>query len=205
MSPDPRFAPPPDWSVRGRRMTLRLLSAEDRAEFVRVHEVSWALFRPWFPEQPPGQTWDDLFDRMLAKAQAGVESGTEYRLVGRLEDERRVAGFFNLVQVVRGAAWSAVASWAVSADVARQGYGTEGVGALLDFAFAPLPDRGLGLHRVQASVIPANAASLRVAEKNGFRREGLGVRMLNIAGQWRDHVLFAKLADEHGPLRGNDE
>jgi ribosomal-protein-alanine N-acetyltransferase len=46
-------------------------------------------------------------------------------------------------------------------------------------------------------VLPRNARSLRVAEKCGFRREGLALRYLHIAGVWEDHVMFAKVSDEH--------
>ena len=45
---------------------------------------------------------------------------------------------------------------------------------MLDLAFVPEP-AGLGLHRVQANIVPANGPSLRVAEKAGFRREGLAL------------------------------
>jgi ribosomal-protein-alanine N-acetyltransferase len=85
----------------------------------------------------------------------------------------------------------------VSAEVVGRGLATEGVRALLDVAFAAPP--GLALHRVQANVIPDNVRSLRVAEKAGFRREGYAPRYLKIAGEWRDHVMFAILADEHTP------
>ena len=40
----------------------------------------------------------------------------------------------------------------------------------------------------------------RVAEsalRDAILGEGYGVRFLKIAGQWRDHVMLAKLADEH--------
>ena len=67
---------------------------------------------------------------------------------------------------------------------------------MLDIAFAAEP-RGLGLHRVQANVIPANPASLRVAEKAGMRLEGTAKRYLEIAGVWQDHHMFAKTAEEH--------
>jgi ribosomal-protein-alanine N-acetyltransferase len=32
--------------------------------------------------------------------------------------------------------------------------------------------------------------------KVGFRQEGVALRYLQINGEWRDHVLFALLADE---------
>ena len=84
----------------------------------------------------------------------------------------------------------------MNAELAGQGYCTEAVAGALDYAFAPQP-AGVGLHRVQAAIIPHNIASIRVAEKNGFVREGLCRRYLQIAGAWQDHALFAKLADEH--------
>ena len=184
----------PIWTATP-RLRLRILSPDDRAEFIRVHEISRKFFRPWTPEIPAGQTTEDQFNVQLNRASAGIGSGTEYRFVGLLDDDR-IAGFFSLSQVFRGAFENAFAGWSVSADVAGRGLATEAVGALLDIAFRDGPF-GLNLHRVGASVIPTNLASIRVAEKNGFRREGLGVKYLKIAGQWQDHILLAKLREEH--------
>jgi RimJ/RimL family protein N-acetyltransferase len=49
----------------------------------------------------------------------------------------------------------------------------------------------IGLHRVQATVSPQNTASKRVLEKVGFRREGLALRYLQLAGRWSDQELWA--------------
>lgn len=73
----------------------------------------------------------------------------------------------------------------------RRGYMTEAVRAVVRFAFDVL-----GLHRVQAAVMPHNAASLRVLEKLGFRKEGESPRYLQIAGKWADHAVFAVTAEE---------
>jgi ribosomal-protein-alanine N-acetyltransferase len=181
--------------IRTPRLLLRPLRADDRDEFIRVHTVSRALFTPWFPTRPPGETLADLFTQQLDQTLSGTQDGTQYRFVGLLPDGR-IAGFFNLFQIVRGAAHYAMAGWSVNAEVGRQGFCTEGVTGLLDFAFAPPPE-GIELHRVQANIIPTNIASIRVAEKVGFRREGLAQRYLKIAGEWQDHFMYAKLADEH--------
>ncbi len=168
---------------------------EDRARFISFYERSWTEMAPWFPLRPPGETFNDTFDRMLEKAKRGAVDGSEFRFVGFTRDEQLVA-FFGLMHIVRGAFECGVASWCVHSDYTRKGICTEGVSGVLDMAFA-LPPVGLGLHRVQATVIPTNTPSVRVAEKAGFRAEGLGRNYLRIAGEWRDHIFFAKLSGEH--------
>lgn len=178
------------------RMLLRVLREEDRAEFVRTHEVSAELYQAWFPARATDDTLEALFDREHEAAVRGMEQGTSLRMVGILP-MGRIAGLFSLSEVVRGVFQNAYASWSVNGEVARQGYATEGVQALLDVAFAP-PDRGgIGLHRVQANIIPENDRSIRLAERVGFRCEGLAQRYLKIAGVWRDHRMYAKTAEEH--------
>jgi ribosomal-protein-alanine N-acetyltransferase len=61
----------------------------------------------------------------------------------------------------------------------------------VDHAFGPV-----GLHRIEATVRPENAASLRVLAKLGFRDEGLLQRYLEVDGDWRDHRLLAITQDE---------
>ena len=48
----------------------------------------------------------------------------------------------------------------------------------------------LGLHRIEANVMPKNKASLRVLEKNQFINEGVSKYYLNINGVWEDHISF---------------
>jgi ribosomal-protein-alanine N-acetyltransferase len=185
----------PEFEVRTKRMLLRPLRGEDRDEFVRMHEASREFFEPWSPTITECETFDQLFEKQLRRTLDGLASGRDVRLAGFLDDGR-LAGLFNLNEIVHGAFLSAYAGWKVNVEVARQGLGTEGVVALLDLAFAEAP-RGLGLHRVQANIIPHNIPSIRLAERAGFVREGLARRYLRIAAIWQDHLMFAKLAEDH--------
>jgi ribosomal-protein-alanine N-acetyltransferase len=54
----------------------------------------------------------------------------------------------------------------------------------------------LGLHRLEASIVPRNTASRRVAEKLGLREEGTALRFLQIRGVYEDHVRYAMTAEE---------
>ena len=58
---------------------------------------------------------------------------------------------------------------------------------------------GLGLHRVEATVMEDNPASRRVLENTGYRVEGRLQRNLHIDGQWTDHLLVAQTIEELGP------
>ena len=86
---------------------------------------------------------------------------------------------------------SAYLGYSVSERHNGRGYATEAVRQVLAVAFEEL-----GLHRVQAAVMPINLASIRVLEKAGFREEGLALRYLQINGVWEDHKLFALTAEE---------
>ena len=63
---------------------------------------------------------------------------------------------------------------------------------MLKFCFGEL-----GLHRVQAFIHPDNIASLALAEKLGFKCEGLLRDNLRVGDEWRDDLLYALLAGEH--------
>jgi [ribosomal protein S5]-alanine N-acetyltransferase len=177
--------------VRTARMTLRPLVPDDRAEFVRLHEAAADLWAPWIGAVDPGVTWEAVFDLVLGMG----SRSDQIRLVGTLADGR-FAGFFNLANVVLAFAESAHADWRTDPEMWGQGFGTEGVSALLDVAFSP-PPRGVGLHRVQASIAPSNSRSIRLAERVGFRKEGLALKSLKVSGVWQDQLLYAKLAEEH--------
>lgn len=147
------------------------------------------------PKRDPAVSWPEMFARELDRAVTRGALGTECRLAA-LNGEDRLVGIFTLSEVVRGVFQNAYGGWRVGAEFVGQGLATEAVRGLLDIAFAE-PPVGLGLHRVQANVIPSNEPSLRVAEKAGFRREGLALRYVQIDGKWQDHVMFARTVEEH--------
>jgi len=102
-----------------------------------------------------------------------------------------VAGQITVGNIVRGSLLSAWIGYWVAADRAGGGVATAAVALLTDHAF-----RDAGLHRLEATVRPENAASLRVLAKSGYREEGLFKRYLDVAGQWRDHLCFALTVEE---------
>lgn len=197
MAIDPIHAP----SIQTPRLLLRPLAASDRTEFVRVTIALRGHIARWLPAPPPDQTPEQALDTALTRSAATLADGTGCRLVAILREApgTAIAGFFNLNNITRGVFLNADAGWSLAPDCTGRGLAAEALTALLDLGFVA-PPRGLGLHRVQANIMPDNAPSLTLARRCGFREEGLARRMLCIAGRWQDHVMFAKLADEHAPV-----
>jgi ribosomal-protein-alanine N-acetyltransferase len=88
-----------------------------------------------------------------------------------------------------------VASYWIGACHARQGYMREGLALLLERSFRSPEFGGLGLHRVEALVLPTNLASKRLVERVGMRFEGLSRRLVRVQGQWLDHERWAITAE----------
>jgi len=110
-----------------------------------------------------------------------------------LSFERHTAtlvGGLGLSNVRRGVAQMATLGYWVGQPFARRGFTEAAARLLLDFGFG-----ALNLHRIEASCLPSNEASRRVLDKLGFQYEGYARRYLRIAGEWRDHLLYALLAE----------
>ncbi len=75
----------------------------------------------------------------------------------------------------------------------NRGYATECARALVAYGF-----QELGLHRIEATCRPANAASAKVLQKVGMQKEGHLRHHKLIRGKWEDSLLYAILAEEWG-------
>jgi RimJ/RimL family protein N-acetyltransferase len=72
-----------------------------------------------------------------------------------------------------------------------RGYATEAARALLRLGFEEL-----GLHRISGRIDARNAASARVLERLGMRREAHLVENELVKGEWTDEVVYAMLDRE---------
>jgi ribosomal-protein-alanine N-acetyltransferase len=172
----------------GRRIVLRPLVVADFEAWREVRERARDWLVKWEPRPLPGQP-DATEDRRVFAARCGARErerqlGTGYGFgifVGS-----RFAGEINLSSVQRGPFQNAYIGYWIDEAVAGRGYTPEAVVVVCRFAFEEL-----GLHRLQAAIIPRNRASHRVAEKVGLRNEGTALRYLEINGVWEDHVRYA--------------
>lgn len=91
----------------------------------------------------------------------------------------------------RGEHRQAEVGYVLHPDHAGRGFATEATRPLIDLAFAEL-----GVHRVCGRLDGRNAASARVLEKLGMRREAHLRENEYVKGEWTDEVVYAVLARE---------
>lgn len=72
-----------------------------------------------------------------------------------------------------------------------QGYGTEAIRLLMDYAFGML-----AMHRIAIGVVGINQRALEFYEKVGFRREGVQRDGYYYDHQFSDFVMMSILEDE---------
>jgi len=116
----------------------------------------------------------------------------EHRMLPLLffeKDKRKhVIALVSLNQLVWGPFRSGKLSYSVDGDKLRQGYGSEAVKGIIDYAFGQL-----GLHRIEAHIQQNNGASLAFAEHIGFQAEGVAKGYLYRDGEWVDHLRLSLL------------
>jgi ribosomal-protein-alanine N-acetyltransferase len=170
--------------VGGSPVTLRALRGKDRREWeaLRAENLEW--LRPWEATSPHPVVTRLAFRQLVRQLDREAADGRLQPFA--IEIEGRLVGQMHLFGIAWGSLRSASAGYWVAESVAGQGIMPLALAAACDHAFL-----ALGLHRVDVNIRPENIASLRVVEKLGFRDEGLRLRYLHIAGEWRDHRSFA--------------
>jgi [ribosomal protein S5]-alanine N-acetyltransferase len=179
--------------LKGKRVTLRPLSASDFHEWREVRRRCGEWLTQWEAKPMPGAP-DVVEDPRAFAARCGArererQMGTGFGF-GVFVDGR-FGGEINLSGIQRGPFQNGYVGYWIDEALAGQGYTPEAAVVLFRFAFEDLE-----LHRVQVSIIPRNTPSRRVAEKLDLRDEGTAMRYLRINGVWEDHIRYALTTEE---------
>ncbi|HEY0373675.1 MAG TPA: GNAT family protein [Amnibacterium sp.] len=178
----------PRLPIRTRRLELRRLVHEDRDAMLAYRaDAETCRYLPFEP-----QTADDV-DRFLSTRAAwpvldGPDSSVPLGVA--LAGGGRLVG--DVIVFVRSRPDECLElGWIIAAEHRGHGYAVEAAEALLAFAFDEVQ-----AHRVVARMDPANAASARVAERLGMRREALLIEAERIKGEWVDTLYYVLLERE---------
>jgi ribosomal-protein-alanine N-acetyltransferase len=162
----------------GQRVYLCTPSRRDREAFISAGKRSRRLHRSWVTTRFNDATFEAYLKRSRKKDQVCF--------LVRLIDNDALVGVININQIIGGFFHSGFLGYYGFRPFERRGLMTEAMELVLRYAFTKRK-----MHRLEANIQPGNESSIALVRRCGFRREGLSLRYLNIAGQWRDHERWA--------------
>jgi ribosomal-protein-alanine N-acetyltransferase len=184
------FAADPPPTLRDGHAVMRVPDMTDYEQWAALRARSRDFLTPWEPVWPANDLTRAAFRSRIRQYWRDIDDDAAYPYFIFDAQGEVLVGALTLSNVRRGVAQTGTLGYWIGLPHARRGYMTSAVRLAVDFAF-----RHLGLHRVEASCLPHNRASINLLQKCGFEREGLARGYLKIAGEWRDHLLFARLCN----------
>lgn len=160
------------------RVELCPLTLADQEEFCSLVQASTELHLPWMQLPSTAGEFKEWMRRF--------DDGTNRGFLIRVQETGMAVGTVNINSIIRGRYQGASLGYAAFGASAGRGYMTAGLTAVMRHAF-----NDLRLHRLEANIQPANKASLALAQRLGFRYEGLSPAYLYIDGAWRDHERWS--------------
>jgi len=170
-------------------LTLQPIRRRDQKRWSDVRRINNEWLGPWEATRPKVDSEGPLptFAQMVRHYN---REGKELRQLAlaiwiREDGKNRFIGQITMGGIVFGAYRGAHIGYWIDQRYANRGYATRAVKTLTQFGFNELL-----LHRIEISMRPENLASKKVAEKSGYKFEGVRERFLHIDGDWRDHLTF---------------
>lgn len=174
--------------IETERMSLRLPQHADYRDWAGLRADSAAFLTPWEPVWSGDHLSRKAFTNRIYWANRAEAQGTALPLLLIRRQDQALLGAITLDNIRRGPVQAGTLGYWIGEPFARQGYMREAILAVVHHAFTTLD-----LSRIEAACLPENTASRGVLEKTGFKYEGVAQSYLQIAGRWRNHVLYAAL------------
>ena len=125
-------------------------------------------------------------EEAIRSMRASEEQDEDYVFGIFFKKSHRLIGTISLTDIIRGPIQAAWVGYSIDKAENGRGIATQALQLVTVHAFWDLK-----LHRLEAGVMPHNAASIRVLEKVGYEREGLMRKNVSINGRWEDHYHYA--------------
>ncbi len=175
----------------GGALTLRHPRWADFEAWASLRRENKDWLAPWEPGWSEASLNRITYRTQLSRFKKLVQNEQAYPFHIFYGSDEMFIGACNLTHIEKGSSQSARLGYWVGQRFARNGFARASVGAVTQFGFETL-----GLHRIEAAVQPDNTASIAVLESQNFTHEGSARGYLKINGQWRDHVIYAKLSSD---------
>jgi RimJ/RimL family protein N-acetyltransferase len=167
--------------LEGKNVNLRVMEKEDLplfADWMNNPEFWGDYFAPW---QRSRAELEKMFENNPLEMKAFIIQKKEGAKIGLVSHFNMLAPYGKMQEI----------GYALVPSERGKGYCTEATQLIVDYLFL-----SKDIARIQATTHLGNAASQRVLEKAGFKREGTLRKAIQSRGELTDLVIFSILREE---------
>lgn len=188
------------------RLILKTLDKKYAKNVLRYYEENKDFFEPLDPKKSESFFTLEEQTNILNVEENELKNGRQIRFYIFLKDkentnftnklfrsknEEKIIGSIAFSNIIGGVFSSCFLGYKLHKNYLRQGFMSEALSASISYIF-----NEVGLHRIEANIMPGNEASLNLIKSLGFIREGYAPKYLKINGKWEDHIHFSLINDE---------
>lgn len=174
------------FEYRENGIILKTLLADDAHKVLQFYKKNRNTF-DYYETSKPANFYEEEFQRQLLEAESSAFlKGSHARYF--LFDERfpsDIIGCISFYNILRGDFDHCKTGYKIDEEYRKMGYGTK----MLSLATKAISEE-LGIHRIEAYVLPENTASIHLLEKCGYELEGLAKDYVRLRGEWQDHYRY---------------
>lgn len=171
--------------LSSKNIYVRKLTLSDAENVLQLLVENKEFFEPFSTDHPSNYYSLEKQKEIIPLEQNSKEnSSCQFGIF--LKSTHGLIGTISLFHINRGPLQNATMGYYLDQKNNGNGYTTEAAKMVVDYAFGTL-----GLHRIEAGVMPHNIGSIRVLEKVGFHKEGIAKQSVKINGRWEDHQILA--------------
>ena len=177
--------------IETERLILRNWATRDQKDIVEninnLRVSQWLLVVPY-----PYKMKDAIWWMNNCKVKAKEKPRKDYSFAIELREEARVIGGISIGKIDEFQGVGTLGYW-LGENYWRNGYGSEALEKVLDFAF-----RKLKLRRLEAAVFEGNPSSGKLLEKYGFVQEGYKRKFARskATGKIHNEFIYGLLREE---------
>ncbi|WDE11712.1 GNAT family N-acetyltransferase [Thalassomonas haliotis] len=169
-------------------LQITVLQPGDYALLQDYYRENEQHLAPWEPLRETDYHQGPEVQKRLTRALTGFNQGRELHFAACWPGENEIVALATYSHLIHGPFQACYLGYSVAKKYQGRGLMAEMLIATNAFVFEQL-----GMHRIMANYMPENIRSERLLQRLGFEKEGLAKSYLKIAGQWRDHILTAKI------------
>ncbi|MEL6534996.1 MAG: GNAT family protein [Bacteroidota bacterium] len=179
-------------AITSPRLLLQSPSEVSPSSMLAYATRNEVFFAPWLPKRHPDFLTLPFQEKLLAARAQEMEAGREVTFYFSEQDTpHQIIGDLSFFGIIRGAMLSCLVGYKTDGNHLRQGYMREALQRGIDLVFDEM-----GLHRVEANIMPRNEPSVGLIKKLGFEYQGVAKRIIKINGVWEDHAQYVLLNQE---------